>query len=267
MRSYIYRGQNGEWVPKDTTYAIVHASVKSIHALSFAQCRSLVSVTMFDSVEKIEKQAFYWCISLRSIRLSRCLISVESGAFEGCRSLDGLFLPNSLRRIGHCAFLNCSSMKVLVLPPNIQYIGSLATLGCNILPQIPYQWNEHGDLLNVREVNECLKNRRHNLLPFHLLCHDTSINTKLINDFVEENGDDGAFEEDEHGMTPLHILSMNPHASPHVLYFCYETNPHAAVSADNGNASPLDYAQRSNINGLIALTAALSIDRGTAYFS
>ena len=49
--------------------------------------------------------------------------------------------------------------------------------------------------------------------PFHKLCYNSSTTSKLINDYLSENGNDSALAiENIHGMTPLHILLMNPHA-------------------------------------------------------
>ncbi len=50
--------------------------------------------------------------------------------------------------------------------------------------------------------------------PFHKVCyHNSSITTKNINDYLNEHGNDSALLaiDPYHDMSPLHMLSMNPH--------------------------------------------------------
>eukprot|EP01083_Nonionella_stella_P157369 510898_1 len=63
-----------------------------------------------------------------------------------------------------------------------------------------------------RRVNEWLVHHM-DQAAFHRLCYDCTITTRQINDYLAEHGDGSALQIDPyHGMTPLHILSMNPHA-------------------------------------------------------
>ena len=64
----------------------------------------------------------------------------------------------------------------------------------------------------IRGVNEQLIHHMDEVL-FHKLCYNMSVTTNEINTYLNENNNNSALAIDPfHGMTPLHIISMNPHA-------------------------------------------------------
>ena len=67
--------------------------------------------------------------------------------------------------------------------------------------------------------------------PFHKLCYNSSVTTKEINDHLNENSNDSALQVDTiHGMTPLHILTMNPHASADSIATLVDSRIEAVLS-------------------------------------
>ena len=129
MKLYIYRGLDGEIVPKDVTHVIVDSRVTVIKKEAFSWCELLVSIIMGDNVKIIERWAFYKCRALRFIRLSKTLEYIGELAFFGCRSLEALFLPSTVTSIDHRAFVLCRFMRVLILPNDID----LSKVGYHII--------------------------------------------------------------------------------------------------------------------------------------
>ena len=79
---------------------------------------------------------------------------------------------------------------------------------------------------------------------------------------LNENGIDSALQIDTiHGMTPLHMLTMNPHAPAVTITALLNTNMEVAFSLDNRQKTPLDCARDSNVGGLIRMIAGLCNQR------
>ena len=70
----------------------------------FADCSSLTSVTIPDSVTTIGAQAFYNCSSLTSITIPDSVIGIGDKAFYGCNSLTSITIPDSVTEYGKVIF-------------------------------------------------------------------------------------------------------------------------------------------------------------------
>ena len=88
---YMYYGIRNERAPLDTTKVIFHPSVTTIKGHAFYHCKSLVRVTIPDTVTDNEGYAFSWCLSLRFIRLSTNLEYIGYLAFYNCKSIEAVF--------------------------------------------------------------------------------------------------------------------------------------------------------------------------------
>ena len=98
--------------------------------------------------------------------------------------------------------------------------------------------------------------------PFHKLCYDSSVTTKQINEYLAEHGNDSALAIDTiHGMTPLHMLSMNPYAPAESIAALLKPDKAAAFCLDNTDKSPLDYVKAYNADGLVAIINTLCIHK------
>ena len=124
---------------------VIPDSVRSIGDYAFANCRSLISVTIGDSVLNIGDKAFPGCISLTEI-------NVDSGN-QNYSSDDGVFfnknkteliccpggksgeyvIPNSVLNIGDYAFAYCSSLTSVTIPDSVTSIGEGAFSDCDYL--------------------------------------------------------------------------------------------------------------------------------------
>ncbi len=80
---YIYRGEEGEIIPRDATHIFVDKSVTVILRRAFQWHRNIIEVICHDNVEKIERYAFCGCTSLRRLIMPGVKI-VEEAAFDGC---------------------------------------------------------------------------------------------------------------------------------------------------------------------------------------
>jgi hypothetical protein len=280
MKLRIYRGLINETVPEDVTHVIVHESVTVIKKDVFSVCEYLVSVIMGDSVKIIERSAFYQCRALRFVRLSRTLECIGEWAFAFCDSLEALFLPSTVKSVEEMAFGRCRSLKLLILPHDIDLdnVGQriITSSGIQQIAEnagVAYQiagFNNHRIIAasliaeSIRQVHEWLF-RHMDEWPFHKLCYASSITTKQIYDYLIDNGNDLALQIDpHHGMTPLHMLSMNPHAPADAIASLFNSNMEAIFCVDNQQKTPLQYARDYNVGGLVEMINSLCSHRNAS---
>ena len=94
--------------------------------------------------------------------------------------------------------------------------------------------------------------------PFQKLCYNSFVTTKQLNDYLTDHGDDSPLTIDAiHGMTPLHMLSMNPHAPADAAAVLLNVNMAVAFRMDNQGKTPIDYARDYNVGGLIVMIGSL----------
>ncbi len=110
--------------------------VKVIGNEAFADCTSLVSVTISQSVVEIGKNAFSNCTSLKEIRIPDGVETIATSTFLNCSSLDSIAIPQSVRKIGHDAFANCTNLREIRIPEGIETIEDNTFLNCSSLDSI-----------------------------------------------------------------------------------------------------------------------------------
>ena len=109
----VYRGEEGEIIPRDATHIFVGEDFTFIRVGAFANHPNIVEVICHDNVEKIEKRAFYGCRSLRRVIMPGVKI-VEWYAFLGCEALTDVEC-DKLEIIGEGAFFRCKSLRTINL--------------------------------------------------------------------------------------------------------------------------------------------------------
>ena len=111
---YIYRGEEGEIIPREATHIFVGKDVTLVRAQAFANHSNIVEVICHENVEKIEEKAFYFCRSLRRVIMSGVKI-VQKEAFYGCAALTDVEC-GKLEVIKESAFFCCRSLEKINLP-------------------------------------------------------------------------------------------------------------------------------------------------------
>ena len=164
------RGYSGDIVIPDTVVSKkVSYKVTSIGESAFANCKSLTSISIPNSVTSIGDCAFYFS-SLTSIEVNannqnyasidgvlynkdvttliccpggktsitipNSVTSIGSSAFSSCKALTSITIPNSVTSIGDYAFYYCSSLTSITIPDSVTSIEHFAFSFCKSLTSI-----------------------------------------------------------------------------------------------------------------------------------
>ena len=105
--------------------------------------------------------------------------------------------------------------------------------------------------------------------PLHKMCYKADVSAQEINDYICENGiDESASQMDAmhgitHGMMPLlHMIAMKSHAPANVVAGnLLHANMDADFLRDDERETPLDYAARCNVPGLLKIVEVLWLYR------
>ena len=114
---------------------IIDSGVTSIGSGAFADCGSLTSVTIPNSVTSIGNFSatggcvFSRCTSLTSITIPNSVTGIAYYTFENCTGLTSIEIPNSVTIIGEGAFSGCTSLTSITIPNSVTRIESGAFNG------------------------------------------------------------------------------------------------------------------------------------------
>ena len=103
---------------------------------AFEGWKSLISVTVPETVTTIGNQAFYNCSNLSEITIPNSVTSFKSFAFNGCSSLTRITIPDSVTTIGGYAFGDCTSLTSITIPDSVTSIEMNAFVRCTSLTSI-----------------------------------------------------------------------------------------------------------------------------------
>ncbi len=93
-------------------------------------------ITFDGDVTTIGRSAFAECTSLLNITIPNSTISIGDFAFKNCESLESFMLPNSITSIGWYTFSGCSSLNSIIIPKNVSAIGEGAFAECESIESI-----------------------------------------------------------------------------------------------------------------------------------
>ncbi len=247
-KKYTYLGIDGECVPAQTIVGIIDTSVTIIKRSAFAGCIMMRRCIFHDKVEIIEKEAFY-----------------------GCVALDALFLPSSsIKNIEDRAFAVCCNMKILPIPQDED--NEEVQISDRVLHWYHAFFRpaniESGDETNLLSdsndrVNRAIASLYHDLPPLYRKCLEINVSTQGIHECIDLHGIPSVAPntEDYGGMTPLHILALNPHASPGSILTCVEPRMSDVFVKDSWGMTPLDYLIDCNLDFHSMLVTALCTSR------
>ena len=83
---------------------IIPASVKSIEARAFEDCRELESISIPQGVEVLNNATFIRCWNLKEVLLPASLKSIKDGVFWECTSIKKIVLPEKVESVGKETF-------------------------------------------------------------------------------------------------------------------------------------------------------------------
>ncbi len=263
---YTYLGIEGEQAPHDTVKGFIGQSVTTIQRNAFRYCRSMKEIQVHDNVEVIEACAFFFCIALTTIKLPRTLKQIESEAFRACVSLDALFLPLGVEKIAGLAFKGCKNMKILSLPPTItaEQIGARILYQCDtffhITPSVYGYKDPLGGNTPSAKIHQAIIDFHRDLPPFHKACLETDIRPQLIQDHIRICGRSSASTATYGGISPVHILAMNPRVTSGCMMACLDLNLDLLFVKDETGMTPLDYLWKcNNIECIISIMSVLCL--------
>jgi hypothetical protein len=146
--------------------------VTSIGDWAFADCFSIISVDIGNSVAYIKNNAFFRCRSLTTINVKEGnpyfssssdgvlfnkdkttlvlypvgkhgdyeipagVYHIGNGAFLGCTSLTSVTIPDGVISIGDRAFWGCTSLTTIIIPNSVDFIGNSAFNMCTGLVSV-----------------------------------------------------------------------------------------------------------------------------------
>ncbi len=149
---------------------------------------------------------------------------------------------------------------------NNSQIGKLILFRCDTFFQTTqlqlYQVVGEGGKISFIKGHQQVLDFYRNQHPLHRDCLNTHVNAQQIFGCIHEHGSAVAAMMDHDGMTPLHILAMNPHADEGSLMACLDANMSAAILGDGRGFTPLDYLRvYHDIEDHTAVLSALILHR------
>ena len=117
----------------------IPGTLKVLNDQMFLKCTSLKTVTLGDGVEIIYVRAFAKCSALESISIPDSVTGISLCAFEKCTSLTKLDLGNGIKTIVNSAFTDCENLTQINVPSSVELIGRGAFDGCDKLEYNKYE--------------------------------------------------------------------------------------------------------------------------------
>lgn len=96
--------------------------MREIGAKAFAGRQGLKELRLGTGIKSIEKAAFAECVSLKSVAIPDSVEIVGNEAFKACDYLVKLRLEEGVKRIEKDAFANCRSLKIVDIPDSVEVV-------------------------------------------------------------------------------------------------------------------------------------------------
>lgn len=109
--------------------------ITKISNYSFYYCKSLINITIPNTVISIGQNAFYAC-GFETITIPSGITSIEASAISYCYSLKNIAIPSTITSINGSAFYNSYSLENITIPSGITSIGNYVFYYCTNLKNI-----------------------------------------------------------------------------------------------------------------------------------
>ncbi len=132
-------GLNAFYACKSVVSLTIPNTIVSIGANAFKNCSNLKTVTFSNNSKLVKLEAvFNGCSSLENIDFgtNSALDVIEAQTFIGCSRIKKLELPKNLTRIGAKAFYGCLGLESIKLPASLTTIETWAFENCSSLKSI-----------------------------------------------------------------------------------------------------------------------------------
>lgn len=113
-------------------------TVTSILGYTFNNCYSLVSIVIPSSVRNVEAHTFHGCYSLIAVAIPSSITSFSNYTFKSCYSLGSVAIPANLTDIGTYVFEDCYSLSFISIPNRVEIIDAYAFSQCAGLSAIKF---------------------------------------------------------------------------------------------------------------------------------
>ena len=110
--------------------------VKKIGYGAFAECKSIESLVIPETITIIDNYSFSQCSQLQTIVIPDSVVSIGQYAFAGCSSMENLKIPNGIKAISYGVFFDCINLKSVEIPEGIQTIGGMVFGNCKSLENV-----------------------------------------------------------------------------------------------------------------------------------
>jgi hypothetical protein len=234
------------------------SKLKSISQLAFHQCTSLKIIYIPKSVTTLGNGVFSGCCGLESVIFDEGsqLKAIPRYCFSNCFKLKALLIPDAVTTILDSAFYHCCSLRSVYfsLKSNLKYIeeGAFDKKCLNLhfinvpstvisVPNTAFdQWGALPITSTVLDLDQIEKWFKHGYdkFPLHQLSfrHIHAMTQDKLDDIPPN--DPSLIQQDEFGLTPLHIVCSNPHTNTSIIKQIYNKHPDAATLINAKNMTP-----------------------------
>ena len=246
------------------------SKLKIIDKGTFSRCYSLKSIAIPKSVTALGMSVFVFCVTLEFITFEKGsqLGTIPRYCFLKCYMLKALVIPDAVTIIERNALDNCYHLASVYFSPqsNLQIIREKVFIDCKNLQfvNVPTTTttttttttvnlqliNDHEeafhqcDALPITSTSLTPEQRDFwfkygfDHLPLHQLCFNNihALTQDKLNSIPINSP--SLIQQDECGLTPLHIVCSNPQASIKVIKQLYKKHPEAATMISVNDMTP-----------------------------
>ena len=109
--------------------------VTTIDESGFADCQTLISAYIPNSVHSIGEAAFAGCANLVEVNLSKSLKEIPERLFSNCESLADISIPEGIETIENY-ILDYTAVKNIYIPASLTYLSQFAFEHCEMLESV-----------------------------------------------------------------------------------------------------------------------------------